>query len=375
MRNHIFHLAAFLVALFALQAPAQVIAYIEPEARLITPHELAAFDRIFSTTPEQQSAERALRDAAAAAIRESEARQRKLGDAYRALPPEQRTPKARQELIERTDALDIDAKTHDGLMADLRALLTGEQESRWKRFEYFLRREHVINAESGWGRDPTNVLALVEAVGVNRDDPALAELLDRFERELDAILAEVQAAEDALKAKMRATPRDEEGRGKEEQAAFWAVTKRLAQFNHDSVRRIAALLPEQKAAELRRLYDQVSAPEGLGPQEADLAIRAAPTLHDLDAPTRASVQQIVDEYAPKYDDLSRRIADMERHVRLDPAKPGVDLSQWDPLRMERGSLVSKTHERVRGLLKPEQGNAMMEEGHRQAAEWRAKMSR
>ena len=251
MRTHPL-IAACLLLVAPLAARAQLL-YVDPELRLITPHELAAFDRIFGTTPEQQTAERALRDAAAAQLRESEAKGGKLVEAWQALPADQRTPKARAELLQKLEALDIGEKAHAQLRSDLRALLTPEQEARWRRFEYFLRRETVLNSDSGWGRDKTNVLALAEAVGARRADPAFSELLDQYERELDALLGELQGAADALNAQMRGARETEYARIREK-SEYWAVAKRLVLFNAQYVRRLAALLPDDKAAALRTLF-------------------------------------------------------------------------------------------------------------------------
>lgn len=375
-------LATLLIALAAAPARAQgFIAMAANEDPVLTPTEAAAFNRIFSTTLDQQHALQSLLGAAMTQIRDAQAKSAELFQAYNALPEDRRTPQARKDLRAKLDALNPDPDAlRKTLLADLRALLTQDQESRWKKFEYFLRREQVLAVEHGWGHDCTNLLALVDtAAPATEPSPDLAALLDRYERDLDAILAELASAEAELNQRLARAQADRDDLDAVRKAAIKPYTRaaeRLAQFNFQSVRRAAALLPPDQAARLSRLYDMISLSEAFGPNGPDLGIRSAPALPGLTDDTREKLHRIVAEYASQHGTLTERIADMERGLRQrDPSEKVLDLSDWDPVRMERGRLMSETQRKVQTLLTPEEFHAMLEEGARQERQWHVTMSR
>src|SRR5262245_55962885 len=176
------------------------LGYHEPV--LLSDHEQAGFNRIFETTTDQRKAMDDLVAAATARLREQE---KKVGEAstkavkeFRALPEDQRrTAEARKALSDKLAAIgDADESgLRRDLFNDLRALLSEGQQQSWKKFEYFLRREKSRTNDSGWGRDHTNVLALVDAIGLTKEEKApLAELLDSYEHDLDRALIELDAA-------------------------------------------------------------------------------------------------------------------------------------------------------------------------------------
>jgi Spy/CpxP family protein refolding chaperone len=369
-----------LLALPAVSSAQGVVGVVD-EHPVLTPHEASAFNRVFSTTPDQQRALQSLLGAAMTQVRDAQSKTAALWEAFRALPEDRRTRAARDELRAKTDALTPDTDAlRKTLLADLRALLTAEQDSRWKKFEYFIRRERVLAAhDSGLMRDKTNLLALIDAVPPGPEPGSdLAAFLERYERDLDTILAEIEAAEADFYRKLDQLRTDGDDPAARQAAVkpYTTAANRLAQFNFQSARRAAALLPPDQATRLRKLYDMVSLSEALGPNQPDLAIRSAPALPGLTDDNRDKVRRIVAEYAPHYDALSLRIAAMERGLRQrDPTEEVLDRTDWDPVRMERGRLMSETHKKVQALLTPEQFHAMLEEGGRQERAWRVKMSR
>jgi hypothetical protein len=359
------------------RAAGQVAVFAHVEPVLLTPEEVAAFHRIFEATEEQREAVQALLGAGNARIREGQEKAAAIVEEYRKVSEDQRTSKAREELAAKLEAAepDVDALRED-LLRDMRAVLTETQDARWVKFEMFRRRERVLYGPTGWNRDVTNVLALVAEAGVERESGSvLDDLLEQYEREHDRTLKELESAEEDLNAQLAgARTTGEDAQEVIRKAEFWQVAKRLKQLNFGYIGRIAGLLPEDRRAEFRRLYDMVSLREALGPDQGDLGIRAAPELERLDEETRANVRPIVREYARRYDELTMQIAEMERSRRPD-GNEKVDMSRWDPVRMERGQLVSATQGKIKELLTEEQFSAMLHEGDMREKEWREKMAR
>lgn len=354
--------------------PAQV-EYREPI--VLDDRELAGFARIFAATDAQREAAQALAAAAYAEAKAAEAKAGQIASRWRALPPEERTPHALQRLLVEMWAAepDMDALRRR-VLADLRAILTEQQAARWPRFERFLRRERVLFAPSGWERDRTNLLALVDQVGLDEATRAALEpLLEQYERELDALLARLETEEARMNERLRqATGEDYDAIRREATAPFFAVAVRLRQFNRDYARRFAAAMPDEAAQAFRDLARRARLPEAYGPWPDHERLLAAPDLPGLDEETRQSVRAVVDSYRAKYDELTRQIAAMEE--RAGEGKPVSQTpGEWDEVRMNRGSLVASTWTRLESLLTEEQRRQVLRAGERRAAEWRSRMSR
>jgi Spy/CpxP family protein refolding chaperone len=383
MRKHLAIVLASLVLQWAVlcdgtRAQGFALAPSEHETLLITDTELAAFNRILSTTREQQEAVTSLVQASRAEVHESAGRVARALKEFHDLPADRRTPEARQEMLAKARASAPDsAALRKRLLSDSRALLSKDQDGRWERFEYFLRRERVLHSDSGWGRDRTNLLALADAAGVKpQPGTPIAELLDQYERDLDRTLAELEGAEVDLNksiAEARAKGRDFDSL--RDKHPFWDIACRLREFNRRSASRLASELPSDQATALRNLYDQVSLPEAFSLEEGDESIRAAPGVAGLSDDARASLRKTVSSYSADRLRLTDAIAAIERAMR--DAGPGdkVDSSNWDKLRLERGHLTAETQKKVRALLTPEQFQAALDAGHRKVEEWRWKWSR
>jgi hypothetical protein len=370
-----------ILALFLLLpcfAHAQGFAYDPTESLLLKPAEIAGFNRIFSTTADQQHAIASLVTAAQSEATRSEQHAAEILNSYGALPPDRKTADTRADTLARSNAAGPDMPAlRKKLLSDLGAVLTAEQNARWKEFEYFLRRERVLHSGSWWA-DRSNLLAIAAASGADSStDPSLAALLDSYEHDLDSLLAEIETAQTTLGKELRkARAAQEDIAPIRDTSPLWDLVRRLSRLNLQYSRRIAAQLPKDQAARFRALYDQSSLTEALGPQQSDLAIRAAPDLPGLTEDARAAASKIVSEYGPKYDALTKRIATMERLI-LD-AQPGhkdPQTADWDAVRFERHALVANADESLRAILTPDQFTLMLEQGRRREMEWKGQMSR
>jgi hypothetical protein len=361
------------------------------ETLLLTDSEKAGFNRIFETTAGQHKAVDDLVAAATAHLREQE---KKADDAtakavkeFRSLPEDQRrSADARKALNDKLAAVgpDITALRKD-LLNDLRALLSEDQQASWMKFEYFLRREKNRTYHGGWYRDHTNVLALVDALGLTKEQRApLIDVLESYEHDLDRALIELDGAEAELNKVMAKAREDAEGDrdllGQNYEAARESSGKpradaahKLANLNWQYVRRLSAVLTEAQAQELQKLWEKVALREALGPQQADLGLRAAPDLPGLSEEAHAKITKLVDDYVRDYEPVCRKIAIMEKSLLL--GDDSADMTQWDPTRMERGRLLSKTQESLRAELTQAQFEAVLREGSKRVNEWDSKMSR
>ncbi len=357
-------------------------AYEEPLA--ITEREIAGFNRLFQTSPAQKEAAQSLADASKTDLKAQEAKQGKIGEAWRALPKERKTTEARERLVKDLNAAEPDtAGARTKLMADLKAILTDQQVPMWKKFEYFLRRERWLTHHFG-SLDHTNLIALVDLLGLAPEDRAtIAPVMDRYEREMDAVLTDMEREYAAInkaigeifqREQRTGTGTDMEAR-KAAFSDYAAVHHRMVVLNDDCVRLIAAVVPEGKAKQLRQDYDRMALPESLGLCAGNEGIRLAPDLKGLDEPTRERIARMVREYSATYDALSSKIEVIERSFRL--AQPGatVDTENWDPLRIERGDLQGRTQQTIHDLLTEEQWMTMLRAGDKKEKLWRESMSR
>jgi hypothetical protein len=355
------------------------VEYLDPSNRLIAPRQLAAFDRILSTTAGQREAVRSLRYAAASEIKSAEDVAVRAFEAHYHQPREKRTAEGLAEVRRTNDeAQHVEERVIRTFWSDLRAILTPEQEALWPKFDRFLRRERTIAPGAGGGVPwAPNLLALLEAVGVQPDDPAVAELTDRYDRELDALLAEFEAAkrESNLAAGAPDAPPGDDRRVTPP-TRFWHAIGAVVQFNDQFARRLAGVVPEQKAREFLDLVEKASLPDAYRPWEQDLVNRAALTCDALDAASREAIRPMLDEYTRKFDDLSRRIAEVEREIRITPPdRLKIDRAAWDALRIERTKLAAQIGKKLAETLKPAQMEAIARDGRRAYAAWLEKMSR
>jgi hypothetical protein len=366
-------LASFAVAAAAAvwtgsRASGQVgFAYEEPIA--LSPRELAGFDRILHSTPAEHTSAQTLVDAANAELKEQETKQGKIVAAWRALPKDKRTPEAHERVIKDVNAAEPDvAGVRRKLLLDMRSLLTQQQDADWPRFERFLRR-YAWQTHNGWGSEQTNLFGLVEELDL---DPAaragLDDLLDRYGRELDAVLVDLEKRHDEMSKKNLEIWTREQQTGVFEadarraaSAEYMATSRRLTQLNDSFSENIRSNIPETKRALWNELYDQATLFEayGFSWRWMDRAVRDSVNTPSIDDARREAIRTYLRSYTTEYDALTAKIAAMQRKLRA--AGPGeqVDLPDWDPTRIRRANLLSEAQQKLKEILTPAQWERMM----------------
>jgi hypothetical protein len=335
------------------------VGYEEPIAFSI--RELAGFNRIFHTSPAQQAASESLLDAANAELKLQEAKAIQIGEAYRAIPKDKRTPDAREKFIKEANAAEPDvAASRRKILLDLRAILDQKQDADWPRFQRFLTRARWQAHDTGWGGEKTNLLGLIEKLNLESPDRAtLNELLDRYERDLDPLLLELERryteknkAHSEIWQREQKTGVPELDARRIAAADYAAAFHRLTQLNDNFAQRITPLLPETKRTEWRTLYDQSTLTESFGGfwHHVDQAYRSAADMPGLSDDTRDAIRRYLPTYTAPYDDLTAKIAAMERRLRVAGADDHVDTTDWDPFRLRRHDLQSAAQEFLKKLI-------------------------
>jgi hypothetical protein len=358
------------------------IAYEEPIA--LSPQELAGFNRIFHSTPAQETSAKTLTDAANAELKEQENKAAKIGDAWRALPKDKRTPEGREKLLKDLDAAAPDvAGLRRKLLLDLRALLADKQDADWPRFERFLRRFGWQT--KGWGAEKTNILGLVEKLDL--EPPArvaLDDLLDHYERELDALLLKLEPQYEAMNKENLAIWSRRQQAGIHDESAphpagaeHTATCHRLVQLNDSFSARLRALLPDDKKTAWDQLYQQATLTEAYGLlwRWVDLAIRDSVNLPALSDDRRDKIRAFLPAYTAGYDELTAKIAKMEKLFRAAAPDEHIDTTDWDPSRIRRGNLLSEAQQKLKEILTDAQFDRLIHQWSDQDRAWNDAMIR
>lgn len=236
----------------------------------------------------QREAATALLEGSRADFDAARARFREQADALRKSAEEngdpsplmQRMPELMREQTAAT------TKIQDTFFADMRSLLTPEQEQRWPAVERASRRDITL---------PRGRLSYesVDLISLTRDlklDPALgaalAEPLAQYELQLDRALAERNKIVDEAEAMLRGNPiADQEVMQSDEfrklrDRAREARTK-LRDVNRTAARQLAALLPAANQADFESALEKQAFPRVFGESEPSRTVDSALALEDL----------------------------------------------------------------------------------------------
>jgi hypothetical protein len=201
----------------------------------------------------------------------------------------ERMPKAREEHSKKTKALE---KT---FMADLQALLTGDQGTSWVKVERQRRREVLLRPGSVSG-EGVNLLETVEGLKLAEAVKAdLAEALLGYETDMDrALLAKQKMLDDHAAV--------DPGRGFDPQAFQERMEKareaglKLKQVNEQYQRRLENSLPDDKKAAFNDAVRRATFPVVYRPSRVTRAIDAAAKFDDLTPDQKESLAALKSSY-------------------------------------------------------------------------------
>lgn len=288
----------------------------------------------------------------------------------------EKMPAIRRKHRERTKKLEA------GLMSDLKALLSAEQEASWPKVERQRRRETSLRGSlSG---ESVNILQIVEGLKVQVDEP-LSQALDEYELELDR----------ALVAKEQAQPGgDSFGPGggqfnveefQERMAKAREAGLKIRDVNQRHARRVEPLLPEAKRWEFAAAVRRDSFPRVYRTSRTSRALDESLKFTDLDASQREAIAALKSSYdrdlAAVNDRWASAIEDEEKsdasggtmmlpgggvmQVRMGEEDQNSPVAQ---ARKARRELDERTRERLESQLRPEQKDKLPKGSDREAGE-------
>jgi hypothetical protein len=273
----------------------------------------------------------------------------------------EKMPQARRKFVETS------RRAERVLMADLRSLLTAEQEEDWARVERMRRRE-IGGRMTTVSGDAVDLVEIVEGLKLAETERAdVAETLEAYEQELDrAIQARLRA--------MDAAPDLEPGRpiNMEQLQARMAESReiglRLKEINHRSARKLESMLPEEKRAEFGRAVKLASFPRVYRPTHASRVLEAAAKLSDLDAPQLEQVEALRAQYEREITAANEALAAAIEKDEADPKRGGSmggpgggmvmrfgdENEDLASARRAKRELDERTRKKLSSILRPEQ---------------------
>lgn len=321
-------LAAGLLALPALPALAQQVQSVRVTSSFGGPGDFGSSSRvnrrgldkysdILSLTADQKSLAQSLLESYEAgctsASKEFQAGREEMTRSYQETQDEsifaEKMPKLRKDYMDKTKSLE------KGLFADLKALLTPEQESKWPKVERARRRETTLRVGIGSG-ETVDLINVVEGLKLSPEVmKPLTEPLDDYEIDLDRALVSKQAT-------MNQTPSFEPGKPispdewKERMAKAREEGLKVRDINQRHARLIEAQLPEDKRAEFQKAVRQATYPQVYRPSVVTKKLDAALGLSDLEPQQREALQTLRTNYqrdsGPINDRWASAIEDADR---------------------------------------------------------------
>jgi hypothetical protein len=264
-------------------------------------------------------------------------------------------------------------------MADLKSLLTRDQEARWPIVERELRRIKGLR----WGRVPGEQPDLVKMVeelpGGAARATVMGDLLERYSQDMDrAIVARTQFM-DKHSEGFRALTTSDPAEAKKLFEQATRVREGVAGVNDRYLREICAELPGDAAQELRDRYFKECYPLLSKGTRGERYVTAAGKLKTLTPEQRAQVDVVLAEYDRDRRALVARMAEVIRDQKLNelpedlekalnPPAPGAPseehVNSWArgvpeghplfALRRSRFELDRATRTKLEAILTPDQ---------------------
>jgi hypothetical protein len=289
-----------------------------------------------------------------------------------------------KEVLEKRDAWQKRREALDKEFLDeLRLILSAEQEARWSIVERELRRMRAMPDGRMLGES-------IDAVVFVTDDatdptPEIADILERYARDIDAALRTRDATvEDAKSKNLESLVASDPAECARLFERIRADRIRVRDLNRKAIEDVAARLDPEAGARLRkRLIDAMTAPMGLDKSFALQILTAAADLESLTESQRAAISSATDAYIAtrdrwieRYLETAMKIEDtavppmLERALRGETAEEprgyGMtesvsERSRLDPLRKaweERIDFEKRTRDSAIALLTPEQRIAL-----------------
>lgn len=359
----------------------------DPEG-LISSRSLDRYMKPVKLQAEQKDAVKALHEGYVAAFREAAKSRRQAMEKLMKDNDDEddrnafmkKMPEIQQKYTEQTKKLD------QGLLSDIKSLLSGDQEVQWPKVERARRREVGLRTGGIVGGDSVDLTSVLEDLRLTDAELApAAESVEQYEADIDRQLVEKENNKPDFKF--------EPGKSFDMEAMQASMTKlreqavKLRDINERDARTIEGHLPEAKRAEFASAVRKASFPRIYRPSRAEKEIDAALKFDDLTSDQRKQLETLRDQYkrdaAPANDTWAsaQRAADEKGDgggqmigpggaVMRMSFKMGDDEEEKGPLadaRKTRKDLDKKTRDRLKEVLSESQRDKLpkadsMEEG-------------
>lgn len=346
----------------------------------VQPEDMDRYADLLGLSKDQREASKALHDAYAAEYDQAEEIRTKAVQKARAEFEETRDPAVWSEMLpkemekygKRVKELD------EGLMNDVKTLLTGEQSTKWVLVERARRRDGTMpnGMLSGEAVDLTKVVKDLKVATPMPD--ALVQSLERYETELDAALQERDAQREEISKTMQTAGRGGP-MGFDPQAFQKAMTDlrkagiKVREVKDRYAGMLESIVPEDKKAEYVKKVRTLKFPQVYRESYTLKAIDAAAKFKDLSVESKQGVADIKAAYerdlAAANERWARAIADEEKDGGGDLMAAGM--MRWmggadegdspqQQARKVRRELDKASLDKLKALLTPEQVESLPE---------------
>jgi Spy/CpxP family protein refolding chaperone len=256
-------------------------------------------------------------------------------------------------------------------MADLKSLLTPEQESTWPKIERERRRDTTMRMGFMSG-ERMDVVAMVDRMKLSPEQMAIVTpILDAYEQELDPALAKRNdLMENAMGQGMQMFRRmmDNGGAPDDEMTKMFEEGRKNAMRVRDINRRYAsqveAALPADVASKFRDEVNRESYPAVYRQRYANTALAAAEAFADLTDAQRQSIQSLREGYQrdlAQLQDKGKKAQDeQEANFSLQNMMAFRGNDAMRELRTQGEALDTRTLDTLKNILTPEQAAKLPE---------------
>lgn len=323
---------------------------------------LARYAEVLGLSPEQVEALRTLHDGYLANLRAYRERMQTALDALRQRIRDQPTGfggmNEIRDYIQKHRA--EKEKLDSTFLADLRSLLTKEQERNWDAFERLHRRETEMRLGFLSG-ERTDVVRLVEELGLSAEQRAsLKPTIDAYELDLDRELRNRIKVRASIVERMNTIvwePEKDAPTARQMVQDVQDAAARIRDLNRRYLRMVRESLPAEAHGDFDRRVRLAEYPDVYRPGLTERSLAAAAGFADLSADQRKDLDAIrasfADDLAGANTDLAQATEDSEYSFRLGYPDEARD-ARLTSARKRRAELDRSTLERLKGMLTAEQ---------------------
>ncbi len=246
-----------------------------------------------------------------------------------------------------------------GLLADLRTLLTPEQASRWELVERTRRRERTLGQGQMSG-ERVDVIRLTRELEL---DPALRssidEVLAQYELDLDRALVKRNEAYERIRSGFGRMRDGDFSEMEDLMNAAREASRRVRDVNERYARQVSGLLPEDLRASFEKRVREAAFPQVYRASRVQRQLDAALEFEDLSDEQRERLGAIRASYLRDSEALNERLARAWREAEdsmeiRQMFRGGLNEGELGELRRQRRELDQQFGERLREVLTDEQ---------------------